>query len=101
MRKKADNPKQPQTPSFVATFELEVDSAGFAQLEKRLNAYRASVQRDAGRSGQAVEAGDGGTWIVISVWEQVQVTSRPNLPLCAVQVEVFTAAGKARYSRPL
>ena len=40
MRKKADNPKQPQTPSFVATFELEVDSAGFVELEKRLNAYR-------------------------------------------------------------
>ncbi|HNG92197.1 MAG TPA: hypothetical protein PLB32_05320, partial [Acidobacteriota bacterium] len=40
MRKKADKPRQPSTPSFVATFELEVDAAGFAQLEKRLNAYR-------------------------------------------------------------
>ena len=40
MRKKADKLHQPPTPSFVATFELEADSAGFAQLEKQLNAYR-------------------------------------------------------------
>lgn len=45
--------------------------------------------------------GEGGTWIVISVWEQVHVTSRPNLALCAIRVEVFTAAGTPRYSRPL
>ena len=40
MRKKADKLHQPPTPSFVATFELEVNAAGFGQLEKRLNAYR-------------------------------------------------------------
>ena len=40
MRKKADKLHQPPTPSFVATFELEVNAAGFGQLEKMLNAYR-------------------------------------------------------------
>ncbi|HND20142.1 MAG TPA: hypothetical protein PLB18_12260, partial [Acidobacteriota bacterium] len=40
MRKKADRPHPSSTPSFVATFELEADSGGFAQLEKQLNAYR-------------------------------------------------------------
>ncbi|MBI4748755.1 MAG: transposase, partial [Acidobacteria bacterium] len=40
MRKKADKLRQPPTPSFVAEFELESNSAGFAALKKMLNAYR-------------------------------------------------------------
>jgi hypothetical protein len=43
----------------------------------------------------------GGSWAVISVWENVHVQSRPNLPLCAVRVEVFRANGQRRYDRPL
>ncbi|MBI4750466.1 MAG: transposase, partial [Acidobacteria bacterium] len=40
MIKKADKLRQPPTPSFVAEFELESNSAGCTALEKRLNAYR-------------------------------------------------------------
>lgn len=43
----------------------------------------------------------GGGWTIISLWENVHVQSRPNLPLCAVRVEVFRASGKRRYDRPL
>lgn len=47
-----------------------------------------------------IENEDGG-WTVISIWKDVHVKSRPNLPLCAVRVEVFRANGKRRYERPL
>jgi len=47
-----------------------------------------------------VENEDGG-WTMISIWENVHVQSRPNLPLCAVRVEVFKANGQRRYQRPL
>ena len=47
-----------------------------------------------------VEQTDGG-WVVISVWENMHVYSRPSLPLCAVRVEVFKANGQRRYPRPL
>lgn len=43
----------------------------------------------------------GGGWVMISVWENVHVQSRPNLPLCAVRVQVFRSDGKPRYHRPL
>lgn len=47
-----------------------------------------------------VENEDDG-WTVISVWKNVHVQSRPNLPLCAIRVEVFKANGKRRYERPM
>lgn len=47
-----------------------------------------------------VEQSNGG-WVIISVWKNVHVQSRPNLPICAVRVEVFQANGKRCYQRPL
>jgi hypothetical protein len=47
-----------------------------------------------------VEQAHGG-WVEISVWRDVHVQSRPQLPLCAVRVEVFRANGQRRYKRPL
>lgn len=42
-----------------------------------------------------------GRWVEISVWRDVHVPSRPQLPLCAVRVEVFRANGQRRYKRAL
>lgn len=50
---------------------------------------------------QSFSIEDEASRIVISVWENMHVHSRPLVRLCAVRVEVLTKEGKPRYSRPL
>jgi hypothetical protein len=50
--------------------------------------------------GYRIVEPDGG-WTEILVWQPVHVQSRPQLPLCAVRIEVFRANGQRRYPRPL
>ncbi|MBX7219190.1 MAG: hypothetical protein K1Y36_04530 [Blastocatellia bacterium] len=48
---------------------------------------------------QVVE--DDGSWVVISVWKNRHVATRPKLDLCAVRIELFKANGQRRFKRPL
>jgi len=47
-----------------------------------------------------VEEEEGG-FSIISVWKGVHVASRPQVPLCAIRVELYNQAGKKRYNRSL